>query len=123
MQKLSHWGTKRLKGLKKLFDTRLRRETLRATGWMRSKERIKACFLQQMRCSPDHKLAKKLAKRVKAEAAEDYFRFLTDSNMEPTNNGTERQIWPVVIDRRITQGTRGQAGMRWCERIWTTLAT
>ena len=30
---------------------------------------------------------------------------------------------PEVIDRRITQGTRGEAGMRWGERIWTTLAT
>jgi len=29
----------------------------------------------------------------------------------------------TVIDRRITQGTRGDAGMRWCERIWTTIAT
>jgi len=45
---------------------------------------------------------------------------MTESDIEPTNNGTERQIRPVVIDRRITQGTRGQNGMRWCERIWTT---
>jgi transposase len=29
----------------------------------------------------------------------------------------------VVIDRRITQGTRGETGRRWCERIWTVLAT
>ncbi|MGH7490057.1 MAG: IS66-like element ISCku6 family transposase, partial [bacterium] len=28
-----------------------------------------------------------------------------------------------VIDRKITQGTRGEAGRRWCERIWTVLAT
>ena len=51
-----------------------------------------------------------------------YFRFLTDPNIEPTNNGTEREIRHTVIDRRITQGTRGDAGMRWCERIWTTIA-
>jgi hypothetical protein len=29
----------------------------------------------------------------------------------------------VVIDRKITQGTRGETGRRWCERIWTVLAT
>jgi hypothetical protein len=58
-----------------------------------------------------------------AAAAKDYFRFLTEPGLEPTNNRAERQIRPVVIDRRITQGTRGQRGMRWCERIWTTLAT
>ena len=76
-----------------------------------------------MRGPPDHKLAKKLARRFDGEAAEHYFRFLTEPKVEPTNNGTERQIRPVVIDRRITQGTRGDAGMRWCERIWTAIAT
>ena len=29
----------------------------------------------------------------------------------------------MVIDRLITQGTRGEAGNRWCERIWTVIAT
>ena len=29
----------------------------------------------------------------------------------------------VVIDRLITQGTRSERGNRWCERIWTVLAT
>lgn len=123
VQKLSRWGTKLMKWLKKLFDTLHRRETLTATGWRRSMERLKVGFLKQMRRPPDHQLAKKLAKRFKGDAATDYFRFLTEPGLEPTNNGTERQIRPVVIDRRITQGTRGQAGMRWCERIWTTIAT
>ena len=86
-------------------------------------ERIKDGFLSRVRRPPDHKLAKKLARRFRGKAAEDYFRFLSEPKVEPTNNGTERQIRPVVIDRRITQGTRGYAGMRWCERIWTALAT
>jgi len=29
----------------------------------------------------------------------------------------------VAIDRRITQGTRGERGRQWSERIWTVLAT
>lgn len=123
VKKLSNWANELLEWLKKLFDTLHRRDRLNAKGFIRSMERIKAGFLQKMRCPPDHKLAKKLAKRFKGKAADDYFRFLTEPNMEPTNNGTERQIRPVVIDRRITQGTRGQTGMRWCERIWTTTAT
>ena len=85
-------------------------------------KQIKRGFLIKMRRPPDHKLAKKLARRFKGKAAETYFRFLTDPNIEPTNNGTEREIRHTVIDRRITQGTRGDAGMRWCERIWTTIA-
>jgi len=64
-----------------------------------------------------------LAQRFKGKAAENYFRFLTEPEVEPTNNGTEQQIRPVVINRRITQGTRGDAGMRWCERAWTTIVT
>ncbi len=43
--------------------------------------------------------------------------------MEPTNDGIEQKFRPVIIDRKITQGTRGEAGRRWCERIWTALAT
>ena len=29
----------------------------------------------------------------------------------------------MVIDRRITQGTRSERGRQWCERIWTVIAT
>ncbi len=29
----------------------------------------------------------------------------------------------MVIDRRITQGTRSEADRNWSERIWTTIAT
>jgi transposase len=43
--------------------------------------------------------------------------------MEPTNNLAEQAIRFVVIDRRITQGTRIAAGRQWNERIWTTVAT
>ena len=120
---VSCWANELLKWLKKLFDTLHRRDKLTARGYLRSMERIKAGFLSRMRRPPDHKLAKKLARRFKGNAAEDYFRFLTEPEVEPTNNGTERQIRGVVIDRRITQGTRGDAGMRWCERIWTAIAT
>ena len=35
----------------------------------------------------------------------------------------EQAIRFVVIDRHITQGTRSDGGQRWCERIWTLLAT
>ncbi len=34
-----------------------------------------------------------------------------------------QQVEIVVIDRRITQGTRSENGRRWCERIWTVIAT
>jgi len=121
--KLSRWGEKLLSWLRALFKTLHRSDELTATGFARRMIQIKRGFLSQVRKPPDHKLAKKLARRFKGRSAETYFRFLTAPHVEPTNNGTEREIRHTVIDRRITQGTRGDAGMRWCERIWTIIAT
>jgi len=121
--KLSLWGNKLLEWLKKLFRVLHRRDRLTSRGYLLLMEKIKEGFLRRMRRPPNHPLAKKLSRRFRGKAAEDYFRFLTEAEVEPTNNDTERQIRPIVIDRRITQGTRGDAGMRWCERIWTILAT
>lgn len=67
--------------------------------------------------------AQNLAKRFTAHGA-SYFQFITHlDGIEPTNNLAEHAIRFVVIDRRITQGTRSQAGRDWCERIWTVMAT
>jgi transposase len=63
-----------------------------------------------------------LAKRLEAHGA-SYFRFITTPDLEPTNNLAEQAIRFVVIDRLITQGTRSERGDRWCERIWTVMAT
>jgi transposase len=54
---------------------------------------------------------------------ESYLRFITTPGIEPTNNLAEQAIRFVVIDRKITQGTRGEKGQRWLERIWTVMAT
>ena len=71
---------------------------------------------------PPSSEARNLAKRFR-ERGQAYFEFITTPNVEPTNNLAEQAIRFVVIDRRITQGTRSESGRRWCERIWTTLAT
>jgi transposase len=63
-----------------------------------------------------------LAKRLESHGA-SYFRFITEPGIEPTNNLAEQAIRFVVIDRLITQGTRSERGDRWCERIWTVMAT
>ena len=56
-------------------------------------------------------------------ALEAHFRFITTPGVEPTNDLAEQPLRFVVIDRRITQGTRGEAGRQWCERIGTVRAT
>jgi len=54
---------------------------------------------------------------------ESYFRFITTPGVEPTNNLAEQAIRFVAIHRRLTQGTRGESGQTWCERIWTAVVT
>jgi transposase len=66
--------------------------------------------------------SRNLAKRFEEHGAA-YFEFVTTPGVEPTNNLAEQAIRFVVIDRHVTQGTRGAAGRRWCERIWTVLAS
>jgi transposase len=49
--------------------------------------------------------------------------------LKPTNNHHEQQIRHCVIDRRrptgvcARQGTRGDVGQRYHERMWTAIAT
>jgi transposase len=71
---------------------------------------------------PSTKEAQNLANRFR-EHGESYLRFITTPGIEPTNNLAEQAIRFVVIDRKITQGTRGEKGQRWLERIWTVMAT
>jgi len=72
--------------------------------------------------APTRSEAQNIAPRFRGHG-DAYFTFLDRPGIEPTNNGPERQIRFLAIDRKITQGTRGEAGRRWCERIWTVLAT
>lgn len=71
---------------------------------------------------PASRACANMAKRFR-EHGEAYFRFITTPGVKPTNNLAEQAIRFVVIDRRITQGTRSEIGQRWCERIWTVIAT
>ena len=71
---------------------------------------------------PDSKHCQALANRFRKHGAA-YFAFITTPGVEPTNNLAEQAIRFVVIDRHITQGTRSESGNRWCERIWTVIAT
>ncbi|MDD3546493.1 MAG: IS66 family transposase [Kiritimatiellae bacterium] len=62
-----------------------------------------------------------MAKRFR-ENGKAYFEFVTTPGIGPTNNLAEQAVRFVVIDRRITQGTRGLKGRETCERLWTVVA-
>jgi transposase len=71
---------------------------------------------------PNTTEARNLAKRFQKHG-DSYLRFITTPGIEPTNNIAEQAIRFVVIDRKVTQGSRGATGQRWLERIWTVMAT
>ena len=120
---LQIWGNKLLPWIRKLFDTWHRAEHMTEAGFARSMDRIRRGFLKAIRRPPCCSEAQTLAERFRGRQADNYFRFLTMPGIEPTNNQTEQAIRHIVIDRHITQGTRGERGQRWCERVWTMIAT
>jgi transposase len=117
------WGHKLLFWVRRMFDTWHRAAQRTAAGFARSMDRIRRGFLKAVRRPPPRAEARTLADRFRGREADNYFRFLTTPGIEPTNNQTEQAIRHIVIDRHITQGTRGQRGQRWCERVWTVIAT
>ena len=109
--------------LRRLFAVIHRTEELSAECFQSQLEVARA---EVLRCGtegvPETRPSRNLAKRLEAHG-ESYFRFLTTPGVEPTNNLAEQAIRFVVLDRLVTQGTRSEAGNRWCERIWTVIAT
>ena len=72
--------------------------------------------------SPGTREADNLGDRF-VEHCDSFFTFITTPGVEPTNNLAEQAIRFVAIHRRLTQGTRSEAGRNWCERIWTAVVT
>lgn len=131
------WAEQLLDRSRRLFSTWHRRDAMTAEGFHRSMITHRDRFLALVRQPPSTKEAQNLAARFAIveytteessepetyDLSQDYFRFLYAEGVEPTNNHSEQQIRHCVIDRRITQGTRGEAGQRYHERMWTAIAT
>jgi transposase len=117
------YGERLREALRQLFAVIHRREHLSPEAFQ---NQLKAARTEVLRCGtqevPETKHSRNLAKRFEKHG-ESYFRFLTEPGVEPTNNLAEQAIRFVVLDRLVTQGTRSEAGNRWCERIWTVIAT
>jgi hypothetical protein len=116
------YGENMLERLRALFQVIHRRERMSAGAFQRALERARKQLLWTAKHPPHCSLAANLAERFRKHG-DAYFQFITTPGLEPTNNLAEQAIRFVVIDRRITQGTRGPAGRRWSERIWTTVAS
>jgi hypothetical protein len=117
------YGERLREAFRSLFAVIHRREELSAEVFQRGREAARAEVLRRgTQDVPETRHGRNLAKRLEAHR-ESYFRFITTPGIGPTNNLAEQAIRFVVIDRLITQGTRSESGSRWCERIWTVVAT
>jgi transposase len=116
------YGRRLLEELRRLFHVIHRRETLTAARFQRALEHARDRVLKVGKRAPPRTEAQNLADRFRHHGRA-YFRFVTTPGLEPTNNLAEQAIRFVVQDRHVTQGTRGERGRRWCERIWTATAT
>jgi len=117
------YGERLREALREMFHVIHRREqVLPQTFERRLSAARDAIFATATENVPSSNEAQNMANRF-WKHGDSYFRFITIPGIEPTNNLAEQAIRFVVIDRRITQGTRSESGREWCERIWTTIAT
>jgi transposase len=117
------YGERLREALRSLFAVIHRREGLSAAVFQVQLEAAREEVMRRgTQGVPETRPSRNLAKRFETHG-ESYFRFVTTPGVEPTNNLAEQAIRFVVIDRLITQGTRSEVGNRWCERIWTVIAT
>jgi transposase len=117
------YGERLREALRGLFGVIHRRGELGPRVFDRQLLAARDEVLRQATCDvPPTAPSQNMAKRFE-QHGQAYFEFVTTPGVEPTNNLAEQAIRFVVIDRHVTQGTRGEAGRRWCERIWTVIAT
>lgn len=117
-----NWAEKILELFKELFSVIHRKEDLTEAYFQRMLIKCRDALIKKFKAAPDRAGACNLRKRFKVNP-QKFFTFVTTPGVQPTNNMTEQAIRYLVIDRRITQGTRGKKGRDWSERIWTAIST
>ncbi len=116
------FGNRLLQKIRALFRVIHRREKMAPERFQAQLEKARDEILKTAKRPPPRSEANNLAERFRKHG-KAYFEFITTPGIEPTNNLAEQAIRFVVIDRKITQGTRALSGRAWSERIWTTIAT
>lgn len=126
------YGTRLLAAVKAMFKVIHRRDQAEPAAFRRALEQARDRILEVALSDVPSRLdgngkelkreAFNMAKRFR-ENGKAYFEFITTPGIGPTNNLAEQAVRFVVIDRRITQGTRSEKGRETCERLWTVVGT
>ena len=121
-KKVSRYCGRLLDSIQSMYVTIHRRDVLTERTWHRRMLEHRELILQSARCRvPSDKEAQNLSERL-WKYQDDYFRFI-EAGVPSTNNLCEQSIRRVVLNRKVTQGTRSDWGNRWWERIWSVLST
>ncbi len=117
------YGQRLLDTIREMFRTLHRRDELTEQTVERRLAAARETILAQAtKRVPTSREAQNMAKRFRKHG-DAFFEFITTPGIDPTNNLAEQAIRFVVLDRKITQGTRSEKGRRWSECIWTAIAT
>ena len=129
------YGQALLRPIRRLFAVIHRREELSPAQFQEALEKERRAIVRAAtqtqylspvewirRSLPEYRLIETMADRFR-RYGEQYFTFITTPGVDPTNNSAEQAIRFVVQDRHVTQGTRGENGQRYCERMWTVVGT
>jgi transposase len=118
----ARFAGKLLKLIQKLFHKHHQRLAHPQQYFTAALERLRKKILALIARAPASLEAQNIRERFR-HFKQEYFTFLQRPEVDPTNNFTERTLRFAVIDRKLTQGTRGTAGQTWCQRVWSVLAT
>ncbi|NQV33788.1 MAG: IS66 family transposase [Phycisphaeraceae bacterium] len=131
-QESKDYGNRILDGIRELFKIIHDRDSFSKASFRTALEQAKKTIIEAATTRVPSLLnkkgkelynhAKNMAHRFRKHG-EAYFTFITTPNADPTNNIAEQAVRFVVIDRHITQGTRGEAGRKTAERLWTVVGT
>ena len=117
------YGRRLLKTIREMFRTIHRNDELsERTVERRLAAARETIIAQATKRVPKSREARNMAKRF-LKHGHAFFEFITTPGVDPTNNLAEQAIRFVVLDRKVTQGTRGEKGRAWSECIWTAIAT
>jgi transposase len=121
-RKAANYGKRLLAAIGGMFSTIHRRGILKERTWQARMLGHQKSIVQTAGYRvPENKEAINIAQRLQ-KWEEEYFGFI-GSGVPATNNAAEQSIRRVVIDRKVTQGTRSGWGNRWTERFWSILST
>lgn len=131
-EKTREYGHKLLDMIREMFKIIHGKEQMPLDTFVDKLTRIKDMIIETaIVCAPSEidsngkelrNVAQNMANRF-AKHGQSYFEFITNPDVDPTNNVAEQAIRFIIIDRHVTQGTRSIIGRTANERIWTVIAT